>query len=84
MIGRAFDDIADLENLHLMVILQESLGIENHEIHPFISFVHRSSGDFLHGIESTPEIIFVYSLLRENNNSNLFDISSRWPNSERQ
>jgi hypothetical protein len=29
-----------LENLHLIIVSQEFLGIENYQIHPFIKFIH--------------------------------------------
>jgi hypothetical protein len=46
----------------------------NYQIHPSIRFIHRSGGNFLHGIESISEIALVCSILRENNSNDLFDI----------
>jgi hypothetical protein len=65
-----------LENLHLMIIHQGSLGSENHQIHPFVRFIHRKSADFVSGIESISEIALVWAILRENNSNNLIAIAS--------
>jgi hypothetical protein len=35
------------ENLHLMTVHQEPIGIESHQIHPFVRFARRNGGRFL-------------------------------------
>jgi hypothetical protein len=49
-----------LDNFYLMVVHQESLGSENHQIHPFVKFIHRKSADFFSGIESISETALVF------------------------
>jgi hypothetical protein len=65
-----------LESLHLMAIHQESLGSENHQIHPFVRFIHRESADFFSKIESISKIALAWAVSRENNNDNLIAIAS--------
>jgi hypothetical protein len=62
--------------LHLMIIHQESLGIENRQIWSFLRFIHRNGGSFLHRPWSISERALVCFILRENSSNDLSDITS--------
>jgi hypothetical protein len=68
-----------LKNIHLLIVHEESPGIADHQIHPFVSFIHRNGDSFFYGIESIPEAGVQSSVLRENKNNCLFNIiGSYW------
>jgi hypothetical protein len=55
---------------------QESLGIDSHQIHHIVKLIRRNVDNLLHRIELVFEVSLVCSILRESNNSNLFDFTT--------